>query len=71
MVTNAAIANNLRKVDGHAQLKGTIEVSKREGMQTMDMALASLVRKGLVTQADAEHKARDMEDFLTRLNTED
>jgi twitching motility protein PilT len=71
MITNPAIANNLRKVDGHAQIKGTIEVSKREGMQTMDMALANLVKKGLVTQSDAESKARDIEDFHSRLSSED
>jgi twitching motility protein PilT len=67
MVVTPAIANNLRKVDGMAQLRQTIETSSRDGMQTMDMALADLVRRRLVLEQDALEKVIDPEDFGKRL----
>lgn len=69
MITNAAIQNNLRKLDGQAQLRQTIETSSREGMQTMDMALADLVRRRQVGKDDALEKVTNQDDFLKRLGT--
>jgi twitching motility protein PilT len=69
MIANAAIQNNLRKLDGQAQLRQTIETSAREGMQTMDMALADLVRRRQVSKEDALEKVVNREDFLKRLAT--
>lgn len=68
MVSNAAIANNLRKPDGHFQIRQTIEMSAKDGMQTLDMALAGLVRAGHVKEVDAAAKARDLDDFRRRLD---
>ena len=67
MLVTPAISNNLRKIDGHAQLRQTIETSSRDGMQTMDMALADLVRRRMVTVEDALEKVVDAEDFMRRL----
>lgn len=71
MVTTPAVANNLRKVEGHTVLRQTIETGVKDGMQTMDMALAALVRRGLVLEADAEEKARDVESFRARVHRHD
>lgn len=71
MTSSPAISNNLRKVDGHNQLRQTIETSSREGMQTIDVALVDLVRRGMVSLEDAEHRAPDREAFARRLEQSD
>jgi twitching motility protein PilT len=68
LVSTAAVSNNLKRLDGQTQLRQTMETGTKEGMQTMEMALASLVRRNLVRQEDAEFKAKDIEDFRRRLN---
>lgn len=68
MLSNAAIQNNLRKVDGHSFLRQTIETSTRDGMQTMEMALVDLVRKNVIRLEDAEHRAPDPESFRRRID---
>jgi twitching motility protein PilT len=70
MGSNPAIANNLRKIDGHNQIRSTLQTSVADGMQTMDMALAELVRAKLVKESDAELKVRDIDDFRRRLRAE-
>jgi twitching motility protein PilT len=67
MVSTPAISNNLRKVDGLNAIRQTIEVSTRDGMQTMDMALADLVAKRRVSLEEAEFRARNLEEFHRRL----
>lgn len=68
MLSNPAIQNNLRKVDGHAFLRQTIETSTREGMQTMEMALVDLVRRNMIRVEDAEHRAPDPDSFRKRVD---
>lgn len=68
MLSNPAIQNNLRKVDGHAFLRQTIETATKDGMQTMEMALVDLVRKGMIRVEDAEHRAPDPESFRRRID---
>lgn len=63
LVSTPAIANNLRKTDGHLSLRQSLETGKNDGMQTMDMALANLVQRGLVQESDAEAKAVDVENY--------
>jgi twitching motility protein PilT len=63
LVSTPGIANNLRKTDGHLSLRQSLETGKNDGMQTMDMALANLVQRGLVHEADAESKSVDVENF--------
>jgi twitching motility protein PilT len=68
MVTNFGIANNLRKIDGAVHLRGAIETGSRDGMQTMDMALADLVRRRLITEEEALEKVVDVTDFKRRVS---
>jgi twitching motility protein PilT len=63
LVSTPAISNNLRKVDGHLSLRQSIEMGKADGMQTMDIALANLVHRGLVTEEAAREKCVDLENF--------
>ena len=67
MVSNSAIANNLRRVDGAAMLRSALETGAKDGMQTMDMALADLVRRRMVTEEEAAERAVDPVDFKRRL----
>lgn len=69
MVSTPAIANNLRKVDGHNALRQSIELGTNQGMQTMDMALSDLVRRAVVRETEAEFRARDLEEFHRRVHS--
>lgn len=66
MVSTPGIANNLRRVDGATQLRSSLETGAKDGMQTMDMALAELVRRRLVTQDEALEKSVDPDDLRRR-----
>jgi twitching motility protein PilT len=68
MVSTPAVQNNLRKVDGHAFLRQTIETSSKDGMCTMEMSLVDLVRKNVVRMEDAESRAPDPESFRRRMD---
>lgn len=63
MLSNPAVQTNLRKPDGHLGLRHVIEQGRRDGMQTIDMALAQLVADGTVDQTEAELRARDRDEF--------
>ena len=71
LVSTPAIQNNLRKLDGHNQLRQSMETGRKDGMQTMEMSLVDLVRRGLVREEDAEFAAPDRESFMRRLQTAD
>jgi Tfp pilus assembly pilus retraction ATPase PilT len=47
----------LRWIPEGDQLPGTIQVSQKDGMQTMDMALQNLVGRGMVTKEEAQAKS--------------
>ena len=51
-----AVRNLIREGKIH-QIPGTMQVSQKDGMQTMDMALTSLVNRGLVTREEAQSKS--------------
>ena len=51
MIANPAIRNQIREAKMH-QAKGTMEASRRDGMQTMDMALRDLYESGHVEYED-------------------
>jgi twitching motility protein PilT len=70
MLDNPAITNNLRAPGGIMRLRDTIQTSRREGMQTMEMALAALVRQGLVTEAEALFRAKNPTEFKRYLQGE-
>lgn len=67
MLATPAIQANLRKLDGHNQLRQTMETSRQQGMQTMEIALVDLVRSGKIEQKVGEFAAQNRESFLKRL----
>ena len=67
MINNTAIAANLRKEDGHTQLKQTMQTGLAEGMVTMEASLARLVTSGTITRQEAEFRAKDEKDFMRML----
>jgi twitching motility protein PilT len=56
MTGTTAVRNLVREGKIH-QIPGTMQVSQKDGMQTMDMALHNLVAKGLVTKEEAQAKS--------------
>jgi len=55
MTGSVAVRNLIREGKIH-QLPGTMQVSQKDGMQTMDMALMDLVNRGLVTKEEAQSR---------------
>ncbi|MFB3880216.1 MAG: type IV pilus twitching motility protein PilT [Armatimonadota bacterium] len=62
MVVGAGIRNLIREGKTH-QIYSLIETGGEEGMQTMDRALASLVRRGLVSGVEAAARAIDNDTY--------
>jgi twitching motility protein PilT len=56
MTGTTAIRNLIREAKLH-QIPGIMQASKKDGMQTMDMALVDLVARGLVTKAEAQSRS--------------
>jgi twitching motility protein PilT len=56
MTGTTAVRNLVREGKIH-QIPGTMQVSQKEGMQTMDMALVNLVSRGLVSKEEAQSKS--------------
>ncbi len=56
MTGSTAIRNLIREGKVH-QIMGTLQVSQKDGMQTMDMALMELVSRGVVTPKEAQTKS--------------
>jgi twitching motility protein PilT len=56
MTGTTAIRNLVRENKIH-QIPGTMQVSQKDGMQTMDMALMDLVNRGVVTREEAQVKS--------------
>jgi len=56
MTGTTAIRNLIREGKIH-QIPGTMQVSQKDGMQTMDMSLLNLVSRGLVTREEAQSKS--------------
>jgi twitching motility protein PilT len=51
-----AVRNLIREGKIH-QIPGTMQVSQKDGMQTMDMALTNLVNRSIVTREEAQSKS--------------
>ena len=62
MIVNNAIANLIRE-QKTAQMYSTIQTGTNMGMQTLEMALIDLVRRGLVTKEDAIKKAQHVDEL--------
>jgi len=56
MTGTTAIRNMIRENKIH-QIPGTMQVSQKDGMQTMDMALLELVTRGVVTRDEAQTRS--------------
>jgi twitching motility protein PilT len=56
MTGTTAVRNLVREGKIH-QIPGTMQVSQKDGMQTMDMALQNLVTRGLVSKEEAQSKS--------------
>ena len=56
MTGTTAVRNLVREGKIH-QIPGTMQVSQKDGMQTMDMALHNLVSRGLVSKEEAQAKS--------------
>lgn len=65
MVANSAIQNMIREGKTH-QLQSSIQTGGKYGMKTMDMSLAELYKKGLVSYESALSYATDR-DMLSRI----
>jgi len=56
MTGTTAIRNLIREGKIH-QIPGTMQVSQKDGMQTMDMALVDLAARGIVSQEEAQARS--------------
>jgi twitching motility protein PilT len=65
LIPTPAIRNLIREGKTH-QIYSAIQTGSQHGMQTMDAALANLVRRGVITQAFAEERS-SQPDELKRL----
>ncbi len=62
MLSNTAIRNLIREGKIH-QLYSQIQVSSREGMQTLNQALANLLERGLITEDQAYAKTSMLDEL--------
>jgi twitching motility protein PilT len=60
MIANTAVRNIIREGKIH-QLHGVMQTASKEGMQTLDQALAGLVQKRIISKADALNKSSNAE----------
>ena len=56
MTGTTAVRNLIREGKIH-QIPGTMQVSQKDGMQTMDMALVNLINRGIITREEAQAKS--------------
>jgi twitching motility protein PilT len=56
MTGTTAVRNLIREGKIH-QIPGTMQVSQKDGMQTMDMALINLINRGIITREEAQAKS--------------
>ena len=62
MVANPAIRNLIREGKAY-QIPSTIQISKKDGMQSLDQSLKDLLMDGKISQEDAMKKAIDKKAF--------
>jgi twitching motility protein PilT len=66
MVATPAVRNLIRQQQTH-QIPGTIQVSRKYGMQLLDDAIMALLTKGLISPLEAFSKANDKTKFRALL----
>ena len=62
MIANPAIRNLIREGKAY-QISSTIQISKKDGMQSLDQSLKDLLMEGKISQEDALKKAIDKKAF--------
>ncbi|MFP4075848.1 MAG: type IV pilus twitching motility protein PilT [Halochromatium sp.] len=62
MIATPAIRNLIRE-DKIAQMYSSIQTGQAHGMQTLDQNLTELLKRGLISKADARAKAQNKESF--------
>lgn len=62
MIGTPAIRNLIRE-DKIAQMYSSIQTGQAHGMQTLDQNLTELLKKGLISKADARNKAQNKDGF--------
>jgi twitching motility protein PilT len=67
MIPNSAVRNLIREGKTH-QIMSAMQTGSSSGMQTMDMALATLVRQGRITQRLAEQRSSHPDDLRRLLS---
>jgi twitching motility protein PilT len=67
MIPTAAVRNLIREGKTH-QILSAMQTGSNSGMQTMDAALATLVRQGKITQRLAEQRSSSPDDLRRLLN---
>lgn len=63
MIANPAIRNLIREGKAY-QISSTIQISKKDGMQSLDQSLKDLLMEGKISQEDALKKAIDKKAFM-------
>jgi len=63
MIANPAIRNLIREGKAY-QISSTIQISKKDGMQSLDQSLKDLFMEGKISQEDALKKAVDKKAFM-------
>ena len=63
MIGTPAIRNLIRE-NKIAQMYSAIQTGQGVGMQTLDQCLADLVRRNLVSNAEARYKAQNKDNFI-------
>jgi twitching motility protein PilT len=69
MVATTAVRNLIRENKIH-QLHSVMQTASKEGMQTLNQALASLVQNRIITKVDALHKSSNPEQLTKMINYE-
>jgi len=70
MVTNSAARNLIREGKTY-ELHNIMQLGAKEGMQTLDHALADLVKRSIVTQEEAMMKSSNPERLKKSLQFQD
>ena len=63
MIANSAIRNLIREGKVH-QIPSTIQISKKDGMQSLDQSLKDLLMEGKISREDAMKRAIDKKAFM-------
>ena len=69
MIANSAVRNLIRRGKTF-ELANAMQLGAKDGMQTLDQALTDLIRKGIVTQAEAMMKSSNPERLKKSLQSQ-